>query len=67
MEFLSKYRHLSWVFLLIPIYVFLFVKLGAFHIRLWDEGWFVVHALRNARERILARSVLQWARGVLRE
>ncbi|NQV52345.1 MAG: glycosyltransferase family 39 protein [Flavobacteriales bacterium] len=44
MEFLSKYRHLSWVFLLIPIYVFLFVKLGAFHIRLWDEGWFVVHA-----------------------
>ncbi|MEQ9187768.1 MAG: glycosyltransferase family 39 protein [Cryomorphaceae bacterium] len=44
MEFFSKYRHLSWVLLLVPIYAFLFVKLGAFHIRLWDEGWFVVHA-----------------------
>ncbi len=43
MNFLTKYRHLTWVILLVPIYVFLFVKLGAFHIRLWDEGWFVVH------------------------
>lgn len=43
MEFLNKYRHLSWVLLLIPIYAFMFLKLGAFHIRLWDEGWFVVH------------------------
>ncbi|MEZ4720418.1 MAG: glycosyltransferase family 39 protein [Flavobacteriales bacterium] len=41
----GKYRNLSWVLLLIPIYLFLFVKLGSPHIRLWDEGWFAVHAV----------------------
>lgn len=41
----SKYNHLSWLLLLVPVYVFLFVKLGSAHIRLWDEAWFAVHAV----------------------
>lgn len=45
MKYLTKYRAYSWIFLLIPIYLFLFLKLGSAHIRLWDEGWFAVHAV----------------------
>ncbi len=41
----SKYHHLAWLLLVPPIYIFLFVKLGVPHIRLWDEGWFTVHAI----------------------
>jgi 4-amino-4-deoxy-L-arabinose transferase-like glycosyltransferase len=44
MQWWNTYRRWSWLFLIVPIYLFLFVKLGDFHIRLWDEGWFVVHA-----------------------
>ena len=46
----SKYHQLSWLLLLIPIYVFLFVKLGSAHIRLWDEGWFAVHAVEMMQQ-----------------
>lgn len=46
----SKYHHLSWLLLLISIYVFLFVKLGSAHIRLWDEGWFAVHAVEMMQQ-----------------
>lgn len=40
----ATYRFLTWGLLLLPIYLFLFVKLGTPAIRLWDEGWFAVHA-----------------------
>lgn len=30
--------------LLVPIYVFIFLKLDAFHVLLWDESYFAVHA-----------------------
>lgn len=30
--------------LLIPIYLFIFLKIGNFHVLLWDESWFAVHA-----------------------
>lgn len=26
-----------------PIYLFILRKIGNFHVRLWDEGWFAVH------------------------
>ena len=45
MNFLSKYQNWAWVMLFIPIYLFIFLKLGSAHIRLWDEGWFTVHAI----------------------
>ena len=45
MTFLNKYERFTWLFLLVPIYLFLFLKLGTAHIRLWDEGWFSVHAV----------------------
>jgi 4-amino-4-deoxy-L-arabinose transferase-like glycosyltransferase len=40
----SKYLKWSWLLLLVPIYVFIFLKIGSFHVRLWDESWFAVHA-----------------------
>ena len=42
---LLKYRRWSWLLLFIPIYLFIFLKLGSTHVRLWDEGWFTVHAI----------------------
>jgi len=45
MSGLTTYRRWTWMLLLLPIYVFMFVKLGAPHLRLWDEGWFAVHAI----------------------
>jgi 4-amino-4-deoxy-L-arabinose transferase-like glycosyltransferase len=44
MLFFEKYKQWSWILLLVPIYLFLFLKLGNFHIRLWDESWFAVNA-----------------------
>lgn len=41
----ATYRFLTWGLLLLPIYLFLFVKLGSPAVRLWDEGWFAVHAV----------------------
>ena len=41
---LSKYLKWSWLLLLVPIYLFIFLKIGNFHVRLWDESWFAVHA-----------------------
>jgi len=45
MLFFEKYKQWSWILLLIPIYLFLFLKLGNTHMRLWDEGWYSVHAV----------------------
>ncbi|GAB4378549.1 MAG: hypothetical protein Kow0075_08580 [Salibacteraceae bacterium] len=42
---LRAYKQFAWLLLLIPIYLFIFLKLGNPHIRLWDEGWFSVHAI----------------------
>ena len=40
----AKYLKWSWLLLLVPIYLFIFLKIGNFHVRLWDESWFAVHA-----------------------
>lgn len=44
MELLLKYQKWSWLFLLVPIYVFIFLKLDSFHVMIWDESYFAVHA-----------------------
>lgn len=44
MNRLIAYRSYSWILLLIPIYLFIFLKLDSFHVRLWDESYFAVHA-----------------------
>lgn len=41
---LTRYGYWSGLLLLVPMFFILFKNLGAFHIRLWDESWFVVHA-----------------------
>ena len=44
MEALLKYQKWSWLLLLVLIYVFIFLKLDSFHVLLWDESYFAVHA-----------------------
>jgi len=44
LDWYKKYEAYGWVLLLVPIYLFIFLKIGSFHARLWDEGWFAVHA-----------------------
>ncbi len=44
METLLKYPKWSWLLLIAPIYFFIFLKLDSFHVLLWDESYFAVHA-----------------------
>jgi 4-amino-4-deoxy-L-arabinose transferase-like glycosyltransferase len=44
MKQFDTYKSWSWLLLLVPIYLFVFLKLGSFHVRLWDESYFAVQA-----------------------